>query len=131
MKRSWAASLGLAMFAACPLSAQVSIPSNDDFKAALLEMACNSSSTSVDQAMREFAEQTCVIYLRGLTDGLFLMRAFTDKGKAGCLPKDSPISNGEARTDFELFFRAHPELAQQSASLVAAFGIVQAHPCPK
>jgi hypothetical protein len=69
------------------------------------------------------------MYFRGLTDGLFLMKSFAEKGKAGCLPTDAPVSNAEAKGDFALFFRDHPEARENSAGLVASFAIMRAHPC--
>jgi hypothetical protein len=114
------------LLSAGPLAAQTS---NDTFKAKHLDLACSFQGT--DRAAKDYAEQTCQSYLRGLTDGLFLMKAFEGANRAGCLPSDSPISNDEARRDFEAYLRQHPESAENSAGLVVAFAIMAAHPCQK
>lgn len=111
-------------------NAQIGGPSNDTFKAGLLHSACN-PPPATDQSTRDLALQTCEMYFRGLTDGLFLMKTFQDGGNAGCLPTNAPISDTEGRGDFELFLRDHPEAAKNSAGLVAVFGIMRAHPCAK
>jgi hypothetical protein len=121
----FAATVLAALFANAAGAQEVS---NDTFKAADLALACNLPAVN-DQAARDFAEQTCHAYLRGITDGLFLMRMFAAAGKAGCLPLDTPISNSEARAEFNVFLLAHPDMAQNSAGLVAAAAIIQAHPC--
>jgi len=118
------------MLVALPASAQVGGPSNDTFKAEFLQSTCNPPA-GTDQATRESAAVICEFYFRGLTDGLFLLKTSLDKGDAGCLPTVSPISTAEARGDFELFLRDHPEAAQNSAAIVAFFGVMRAHPCPK
>jgi len=109
-----------------PAIAQIGGDSNDTFKAIVLYHACN-PPVGADKATRDFAEQTCQVYFRGLTDGLFMMT--TNLGKTGCLPAESPISNAEARHQFESFFKEHPEAAQNSAAIVASYAIMKAHPC--
>ena len=121
---------GAVMLVTLPASAQVGGPSNDTFKAEDLHVVCN-PPTGANPATRDSTAQICESYFRGLTDGLFLMKSFIDSGNAGCLPADSPISTGEARGDFELFLRDHPEAAQNSAAIAVGFGIMRAHPCPK
>jgi hypothetical protein len=113
-----------------PACAQVGGPSNDTMKAELLQAACNAPS-SMDKVTRDLAAELCNAYFRGLTDGLFLMKTFSDDGNAGCLPSGAPISNAEARGDFELFLKDHPEAAKNSAALIAVYGIMRAHPCPR
>jgi len=110
-----------------PAHAQVGGPSNDTFKAQDLYVACNlpADPNSTDDA----AGLICQTYIRGLTDGLFLMKVFSDAGKAGCLPPDGAISVAEGRAEFEAFFLKHSEMATNSAGVVAALAIVQAHPC--
>jgi hypothetical protein len=71
------------------------------------------------------------MYLRGLTDGLFLMKAFDAKGSAGCLPAEMPISTAEAKRDLELFLQGHPEAMGNSAGLAAVAAITQAYPCSR
>lgn len=124
-----------AMLAATALCTQQSVaqvggPSNDFFKAEMLDSVCN-PPTSAAKADKESAAEVCGLYFRGLTDGLFLMKTSLDHGDAGCLPSESPISEAEARGDFELFLRDHPEAAKNAAGLVATFAIMRAHPCQK
>jgi hypothetical protein len=101
-------------------------PSNDSFKAQDLHVAC---SLPVDPKAPDVAGLICQSFLRGLTDGLFLMKAFTNAEKAGCLPSDSAVSIAEARAEFKAFFVAHPEMADNAAGLVAVAAIMRAHPC--
>lgn len=110
--------------------AQIGGPSNDVFKAEALHAVCNAPSSTA-KADKDLADGMCESYFRGLTDGLFLMKASLDHGDAGCLPSESPISEAEAKGDFELFLRDHPDAAKNSAGLVATFAIMRAHPCSK
>lgn len=99
--------------------------SADTFKARILESAC-SGSANTDQATRDFAQQTCSAYLRGLTDGLFAHKQFAG---SDCLPTDQPVSIAEATSELHIFLQEHPELADNSAGLVATAAIMGAHPC--
>jgi hypothetical protein len=105
-------------------------PSADTFKASTLHSVCNPPSSGVDQADLMLATDICQMYLRGLTDGLFLDKSFADARNGGCLPTDSPVSIAEAKGEFEAYLAANPNLAENSAGLVAAFGIMVGHPCP-
>ncbi|MGA7675852.1 MAG: Rap1a/Tai family immunity protein [Rhizomicrobium sp.] len=130
LKRAALASVvALAALSVFSASAQVGGPSNDILKADILYTACNPPSDT-NQSVRDTAALTCELYFRGLTDGLFLMKAFVGKSNAGCLPTDTPISTAEAEGDFALFLRDHPEARENSAAIVAGFGIMRAHPCP-
>lgn len=115
---------------ALPANAQVGGPSNDTLKADMLYSVCNPPA-GIDKATLDSYSDLCEIYFRGLTDGLFMMRSFIDNGNGGCLPTDTPISNAEAKGDFELFLRDHPEAAKNSAAAIASIAIMRAHPCPK
>jgi hypothetical protein len=127
MKRFCIAAIAAAALLAWPPGIRAA--SEDGIKAELLRTAC-SPPNDTEQGARDLLAKLCQTYLQGLTDGLFLMKGFIDNGNAGCLPADRPISLAEAQTDFELFLRDHPELAQNSAGLVAAAGIMRAYPCP-
>jgi hypothetical protein len=127
MKRFCMAAIVAAALFASPVGLRAA--SDDGIKAELLRTAC-SPPNGAEQAARDLFAKLCQTYLQGLTDGLFLMRGFIENGNAGCLPADRPISLAEAQADFEVFLRDHPELAQNSAGLVAAAGIMRAYPCP-
>lgn len=102
--------------------------SSDTFKAGLLDGACNAPE-GTDRATKDFAQQTCSSYLRGLTDGLFLFKSFSDSGRAGCLPSDAPISVADAEKELRDYLREHPARADNSAGIVATDAIMSAHPC--
>ena len=107
--------------------AQSGGPSNDSFKAKDLYVACNLPPDP--KSPDDTAELICDSFIRGLTDGLFMMKSFTDAQKAGCLPSDGALSIAEARAEFEAFFLKHQDMADNSAGLVAVAGIMLAHPC--
>lgn len=118
-----------------PASAQMSGQSADNLTAGLLYRACNASGAP-DSHLRDMAAQTCAMYFRGLTDGLWLMQTIRDskdtaaaEAYAGCLPGGSPIPTSEAIREFQLFLKEHPQAAGNSAALVATMGIMRAHPC--
>jgi hypothetical protein len=109
-------------------SAQGGSPSNDTLKAVTLYSACaHPSGESADT--HEFAEQTCVTYMRGLTDGLFLMQTFVEKKGGVCLPPDQPVSLSDARRIFAAWLPNHPQFATNSAGLVVAAAIADAYKC--
>ncbi|MGH6879036.1 MAG: Rap1a/Tai family immunity protein [Rhizomicrobium sp.] len=104
--------------------------SNDSFVASSLYAACTHSvSDAKTKADQEYLEQTCTTYLRGLTDALFVMQSLQARGTATCLPTDQAISVQEARSVFETYLRDHPQVASNSAGLVAAMSLVAAHHC--
>lgn len=110
--------------------------STDQLTAGKLYATCNQPETANAQ-LRDLAAQTCALYFRGLTDGLWLMKEIEDSRGTptgdvwvGCLPAASPLSTAEAEGDFELFLKDHPQAIGNSAALVATLGIMRAHPCP-
>jgi hypothetical protein len=113
----------------CSAMAQVGGPSHDTFKAQDLYLACTAPNADGKSADGFSFDAFCNAYIRGLTDGLFLRKAFADGGKGKCLPADTPIPNGEARADFIAFVSAHPEALKNSAGVVATAAIIAAHPC--
>ena len=115
------------MLATSSASAQVDDqPSADSLKAIMLYSACTHPPGETREA-HEFAEQTCVAYMRGLTDGLFMMQVFAEKHRPTCLPSNGPVSNAEARSIFESWLKTHPELTNNSAGLVASYAIMDAY----
>jgi hypothetical protein len=85
-------------------------------------------TTEAKQA-HEFAEQTCVAYFRGMTDGMAVMQGLRDGGSPTCLPSGAPIDIPRARQIFTDWVRSHPEKGGSSAGLAAAFSIVWAYSC--
>ena len=108
--------------------AQVGGPSNDTFKAKNLAAICSAPSGSSNAIIQQ-AEAACISYFRGLTDGLFIGKTFTDGGKTRCMPTGTAISTDEAKQDFERYLEARPEAAENSAGVVASFAIISAHQC--
>ena len=112
-----------------PANAQIGgEPTNDSLTAVALYSACTHSPGETREA-HEFAEQTCSAYIRGLTDGLFMMQVFAEKHLPTCLPGDTPVPSAKARLIFENWLKAHPQAAKNSAALVAGYAIVSAYPC--
>ena len=103
---------------------------NDTLIASMLYAMCAHSSQETPQS-HEFAEQTCVSYLRGMTDGMAVMQGLFDNGRSVCLPSGVPVEVPNARRAFTEWLRHHPEAENESAGLAAAFSIVNAYPCAK
>jgi hypothetical protein len=103
-------------------------PTTDSLTAATLYTACAHPVKETPE-VHEFAEQTCATYMRGLTDGLWMMRVLAEDHQPTCLPANTPIAVGEARRMFEAWLRTHPETATNSAGLVATMAIVKSYNC--
>jgi hypothetical protein len=115
------------IFAALPARA---LPSKDTFTAASLYAVCTHTVSDANTPKdHEELETICTTYMRGLTDGLFVMQSLEDKGTRTCLPVDAAISVQDARVTFEGWLREHPNTATNSAGLVAAMSLVYAHKC--
>ena len=80
MKRFVATAFVYFMPAMCAFAA-----TNDTLTASMLYQMCAHSSRETPQA-HEFAEQTCISYLRGMTDGMAVMQGLFDNGTPICLP---------------------------------------------
>jgi hypothetical protein len=104
-------------------------PTTDTLNAMTLYSACTHppGETPGD---REVREEICTTYIRGLTDGLFMMQVFSDEHRATCLPGNTPISVTEARRIFEQWLREHPESGTNSAAVVVSVAMINAHKCP-
>lgn len=75
------------------------------------------------------AEGTCNSYFLGLTDGMYLMQELTDIHRSPCMPTEVAIRISDARRLFETYLRSHPQLATNSAGLVAGTAIATAFQC--
>ena len=128
MKHPFAVSAIFGLIAASANAQVGGTPTQDAMKAATLYSACTHPPTETPE-VHEFAEQTCSAYLRGLTDGLFMMQVFAEKRHPTCLPSNTPVSVLDARRIFGDWLKMHPEAANDSAGLVAAHAIVEAYPC--
>jgi hypothetical protein len=105
-------------------------PSNDTFTASSLYAACTHTVRDANTPKdHEFLEQVCTTYFRGLTDGLFVMQSLASNGTRTCMPSNNAISIQEARVIFEGWLQSHPNVASNSAGLVAAMSLVYAHKC--
>jgi hypothetical protein len=121
-----------AIFAAFLLlrGASVYAQSSDTFTASALYAACTHSVKDANTPKdKEYLEQLCTTYLRGLTDGLFVMQSLAGKGTRTCLPLNEAIGVQEARMVFESWLRSHPNAVSNSAGLVAAMSLVYSHNC--
>jgi hypothetical protein len=98
------------------------------FKAQALKEACDPPA-SADQNAKDAADRICQAYLRGVADGLFMLGTIQQSGAPICLPDDGPVSPAEAKSELEDYLADHPEAADHSAGVAAAFAIIAAHPC--
>ena len=98
------------------------------FQAQALKEACDPPS-ALDQSARDAADRICQAYLRGVADGLFMLGTMQQGGAPICLPDDGPVSPKEAKSELEDYLADHPEAANHSAGVTAAFAIIAAHPC--
>jgi hypothetical protein len=121
-----------------PLSAQVQPdgepPPNDgppalddSFPAKTLAAACQ-PAPSLDQNAKAVADQMCTSYLRGLTEGFYVMGLIAG-GRSTCLPRTDPITIADARRQFLDYLDENPDVADHSAGLAVILGILKAHPC--
>jgi hypothetical protein len=101
---------------------------NDTLTASALFDICAHASKETKQA-HEFAEQTCISYFRGMTDGIAVMQGLRDGGTPVCIPSGTPVDVARARKLFTDWLRSHPEKGDSSAGLAATFSIVWAYDC--
>jgi hypothetical protein len=121
----------LLIVAPSPIHATGNEPqSHDTFVAASLYAACTHSVKDANTAKdHEYLEESCTTYLRGLTDGLWIMQSLANDKTRTCLPVEEPIGVQEARVTFETWLQGHPGAARNSAGLVAAMSLIYAHKC--
>jgi hypothetical protein len=128
MKRNAARAL-LAVFCLSVSSAWAQESASDSgFKAGALRDACDPPA-SANQAAKDAADKVCQAYLRGVADGLFMLGMMQESSAPVCLPNDGPVSPAEAKSEFEDYLSDHPDAADHSAGVTAAFAIIAAHPC--
>lgn len=131
MKRFVTAALVSLMPSMCAFAQSKGMSTNDTLTASMLYQMCAHSSRETPQA-HEFAEQTCISYLRGMTDGMAVMQGLFDKGTPVCIPSGGvPIDVPRARQIYTDWLKSHPETGDKSAGLVASFAIIWAYPCKK
>lgn len=75
------------------------------------------------------AEDECIAYVHGLTDGLFMMQELANHSMTPCMPKEQAIDVGTARRLFSTYLKAHPQTLDNSAGLVMGIAVTQAYPC--
>jgi Rap1a immunity proteins len=128
MKRT-AALAFLAGFTLCVPSASAQESASDPgFKASALRDACDPPA-SATPSVRDAGDRICQAYLRGVADGLFMLGMMQQGDAPVCLPNDGPVSPAEAKSEFEDYLADHPDAADHSAGVTAAFAIIAAHPC--
>jgi hypothetical protein len=103
--------------------------STDTFKASSLDFACTRGGREGSPHDREIAEQTCIAYLRGLSDGLFVMQLVASRGKRVCLPNETPVPILDTRRIFQQYLTNHPKEAVNSATVVVSFALFEAYKC--
>ena len=96
----------------------------------MLYSACTHPPGETREA-HEFAEQTCVAYMRGFTDGLFMMQVFAEKhGLRACLATGQSATQ-KPEASFKSWLKTHPKSTNNSAGLVASYAIMDAYRCQK
>lgn len=75
------------------------------------------------------AEDACVGYVHGLTDGMFMMQELVAHSMAPCMPKEQALDISEARRLFSAYLKTHPQTLENSAGLVMGMAIAQAYRC--
>jgi hypothetical protein len=118
----------LSMFLASPATAQTDDQGDPGYLTQQLKDACQPAAGEGDAA-KAADDKICQAYLRGITDGLFMLAAAQDSNVPLCLPQDGPISPAEARDDFNSYVADHPEALQHAAGMTAAIAIIKAHSC--
>jgi hypothetical protein len=123
----------IALFLAIAVGAEPAIAdaiSNDSFAAGSLYAACtHSAKDAVTKQDHDTLEQICTLYLRGVTDALFVTQSIHNRGIPTCLPADQAVSVQDARVSFEAYLTKRPQDASNSAGLIATMAIVTAHAC--
>lgn len=114
--------LALVLFSA-PSGAQNS--THDDFKAGTLYATCFVAASKPGDE----ADVACTTYMRGITDGIWMMQMMANDHTPTCTPENTPISVADARRAFKQWVDAHPEQQTHSAGLVAAWALVAAYKC--
>jgi hypothetical protein len=116
------------MFLVSPAWAQTGDQDDPGYLTQQLKDACEPAAGESDTA-KVADDKICQAYLRGLTDGLFMLAAAQDSNVPLCLPQDGPVSPAEARDDFNSYVADHPEALQHAAGMTAAIAIIKAHSC--
>jgi hypothetical protein len=100
---------------------------DDSFPARTLAAACQPAA-GMEVNAKAAADQLCTSYLRGLTEGFYVMQIVAG-GRQTCLPRTDPISIADARRQFLDYLDENPDIADHSAGLAVILGILKAHPC--
>jgi hypothetical protein len=100
---------------------------DDSFTAKTLAAACQPPA-GMEVNAKAAADQLCTSYLRGLTEGFYVMMIVAG-GRSICLPRTDPISVADARQQFLDYLNANPDVADHSAGLAVILGVLKAHPC--
>lgn len=138
MRRTLCLALAVTFSLAGPLYAQVDAdgeqPTNegpplldDFFPAKSLAAACQPAA-GLEASAKAVDDQMCTSYLRGLTEGFYVMQIIAG-GRSTCLPRTDAISVTDARRQFLDYLDENPEVADHSAGLAVILGILKAHPC--
>ena len=138
MRRTASLAFAAMIALSSPLSAQVQPdgepPPNDgppalddSFPAKTLAAACQPAA-GMDPNAKAVGDEMCTSYLRGLTQGFYVMSLIAG-GRATCLPRTDPITVEDARREFLDYLDENPDAADHAAGLAVIIGIVRAHPC--
>jgi hypothetical protein len=71
----------------------------------------------------------CNLYLKGISEGLFIGQDVTSQGLKTCLPENEALDVRQTRAIVEKFMREHPERLNQKAGSLVFEALVQAFPC--
>jgi len=74
-------------------------------------------------------EVSCITYMSGLLDGMYLADKMSAHGNHYCLPGDENIDAEQGVLIVKKYLREHPEQLHQQAGALAALAIYLAFPC--
>jgi len=74
-------------------------------------------------------EVSCITYMSGLLDGMYLADKMSANGNRYCLPGDKNIDAEQGVLIVKKYLREHPEHLHQQAGALAALAIYLAFPC--
>lgn len=100
----------------------------DTFTARSLISLCDPAPNQ-PEADLQAAKDACDVYIRGFTDGLFMMQEFQTNSMKPCFPPNQPVSDQAAKQLFSAYLRRRPSAADNSAGLVLGMALHDAFPC--
>ena len=102
------------------------VPQADAFTASELYLLCTQASDTVPGGI---ASSTCIGYMRGVVDGLFMAEILADQGMKICTPNKRQINAFQAKDVIQKYIEKNPEYLQSPAGIIASGALYRAFPC--